>query len=394
MQLEPRTEALDYQFNRLQRIGLLVAGIGLLLCLVGAWLDSRQFFASYLYAYVFWLGIALGSLAWLMIYHLTGGDWGVATRRLLETAGQMSLLMGLLFLPLILGLDDLYHWTHAEAVAEDPLLQHKAPYLNVPFFLVRALIYFAVWIGITWRLNTWSRTQDRPDAPPVLRDRLRRFSGPALAAYGVTITFAAIDWIMSLEPHWYSSIFGLLVASGQVLASLAFLILILSVLAQFQPLADVATARLYGDLGNLLLAATLLAAYLAFMQFLIIWSGNLPEDVTWYLHRLEGGWSWVAILLILLQFAVPFALLLSRRLKRDSRRLTAVAAMLALATLIHFFWMVAPAIHAGEFRLHWLDLVTPLAIGGLWVAAFIWRLRTRPLLVLADVQAQEGGAHG
>ncbi|MDQ3248531.1 MAG: hypothetical protein M3Q45_04910, partial [Chloroflexota bacterium] len=310
--------------------------------------------------------------------------WGVVTRRFFEAGAMTTLLMALLFIPLVFGLHDLYEWTHTEAVAEDPLLQSKAPYLNEPFFLARAAFYFIVWIGIALVLHRWAHVQDRTDLSAADRtranDRQRQFSGPLLALYGLTVTFAAFDWLMSLEPHWFSSIYGLMIAGGQALTALAFGLVVLGWLAERSPLVDVITERHYNDLGSFLLAATLIWMYLAFSQFLIIWSGNLPEEVVWYLARLEGAWVWIAILLVLFHFAVPFALLLSGRIKRNRRWLMQIAVMLLVADLLHLWWLVAPAFHPGDFHLHWLDLAAPVGIGGVWVAVYLWWLRRRPLL--------------
>jgi hypothetical protein len=383
-----RAAAFAQQVSRWQRYALVVGGVGVILCLLGAVLAPQQFFVAYLVGWLFWLGISLGCLAWLMVFHLTGGQWGRVARRLLEAGGLMTILLALLFLPLLLGLDDLFVWTHPDAVAADPLLQHKQPYLNLPFFLARLALYFIVWIGSALLLNQWSRQQERALGPHLER-RLRKFGGFGLAAYGLTITFAAIDWLMSLDPHWFSSIFGLLVASVQVLGALAFIVLALAWLDRFAPFREVITPALYGDYGNLLLTATLLAAYLAFVQYLIIWAGNLPEEVTWYLQRRDTGWGWVALLLPLLQFALPFAALLSGRIKRSRRQLARLAGLLLFATWLHLFWLAAPVFHPERFYLHWLDVVAPLAIGGLWLAGFLWQVRSRPLLILPAVEAQE-----
>jgi hypothetical protein len=262
---------------RVQRVALMAGVVGLVLCIGGLLLDAQRFYAAYLVAFLFWFGISLGSLVWVMIYHLTGGNWGLVTRRLLEASGRLTPLAVLFFLPLLPGLDDLYVWAQPETVQADELLQHKQPYLNPPFFLGRTVVYFAVWALLAWQLHRWSQQQDRSQ-DPALVDRLRRLSGPGLAVYGLTITFAAVDWVMSLDPHWFSSIFGVLVAASEALSALAFAIIVLAWLAAYPPLSTVVTRQHFGDLGNLLLAAVLFWAYIAFAQFVIIWSGNLPEE--------------------------------------------------------------------------------------------------------------------
>jgi hypothetical protein len=305
----------------------------------------------------------------------------------------MTLLMALLFVPFFFGLSDLYTWARPDYVAADPVLQHKQPYLNAPFFTIRAAVYFVIWVSIALLLNHWSRLEDEEGDDAVRARRRRQFSGPALAIYGVTITFSAIDWLMSLEPHWFSSIFGVLVAAGQVVVALSFVIVVLVLLANWEPLTDIVTARLLNDLGNLLLAAVLFWGYIAFIQYMIVWSGNIPEEVVWYLRRLENGWSWVALFLVLFHFALPFAVLLSGRVKRRARLLAAVASVLLVAHLINLFWMVAPVFHTRGFHLHWLDVAVPLAIGGVWIGLFVWRLRQQPLLPLHDPNLQRASAH-
>lgn len=381
--------SLPTQFDHVQRGALLVGGVGLLLCAVGAFFNTAQFFRSYLVAYLFWLGIGLGGVAWLMVFQLTGGRWGEAIRHLLVSSVMLTWLMVVLFVPLLFGLATLYPWVNPELVAQDPLLQHKQPYLNVPFFLLRALAYFVIWSAIVLLVWRWAVQPPSPGTTAeqvAAAEQRRRWSGVALAVYGLTITFAAIDWLMSLEPQWFSSIFGVLVAAGQVLTALAFAIIVLVGLLGQPAWAAVAPPGRINDLGNLLLAAVLFWAYLAFAQYLIIWSGNIPEEATWYLHRLRGGWRWVALFVLLLHFAVPFAVLLSSRVKRQGRLLAGVAATLLVADLVHLFWLVAPTFHADAFYLHWLDLITPLAIGGLWVAVFIWQLR-RTLRLTGELPA-------
>lgn len=379
-------DPLRQQFSILQRRALLVAGGGVLLSLLGAFFNLDQFFRAYLVGFLFWLGISLGCLAWLLVYQLTGGNWGVVIRRFLETSGELAVVMALLFVPLVFGLERLYPWAQPAVVDSDPLLQHKQPYLNVPFFLLRALFYFVVWVLLAALLSRWSRRQPATVAEG---ERRRSISGVGLAAYGLTITFAAIDWLMSLEPHWFSSIFGVLIAAGEVLSALAFAIVTLLLLMRWAPLAQVVTSRHINDLGNLLLAMVLLWSYLAFAQYLIIWSADIPEEVVWYLHRLQGGWRWVAALILLCHFALPFALLLSGRLKQHGRSLLWVAVTLLVMHWIYLHWLVAPAFHAGDFYLHWLDLVVPVTLGAVWVALFLWRVRAAPLLPAEAAQLAE-----
>ncbi len=384
--------ALTAQFDRFQRLALIVGGGGLLLGLIVAFFNVDLVLRAYLVGYLFWLGISLGSIAWLLIYHLTGGAWGVAIRRILEAAIPLTILMAVLLIPLLLGLPRLYVWAQADVVANDTVLQNKQPYLNVTFFIIRAVIYFAIWIGGALLLNRWSREQEAtrdPAAREAIDTRLRQFGGPGVALYGLTMTFAAFDWTMSLEPHWYSSIYGVMIIAGQVLTAMAFTIVVLAWLAPRTALGRVLTQQHFNDLGNFLLGTTLFWMYIAFSQFLIIWSGNLPEEVVWYLARLEGGWQWLAILILLGHFVLPFAILLSARVKRRWERLVWIAALLLVADLLHLYWLVEPAFHAGSFFLNPMVLVLPVAIGALWLYGFLWWLRRRPLLPaqVEDVQA-------
>lgn len=374
---------LTAQFDRFQRLALLVGGGGLLVGIIGAFFSVDLFLRAYLVGYLFWLGISLGSLAWLLIYHLTGGAWGVAIRRILEAAAPLTILMAVLLIPILLGMPRLYVWAQSDVMAVDELLQRKQPYLSAWFFVVRAVIYVAVWIGVALLLNRWSRQQEatvEPTARERINTRLREFGGPGVVAYGLTMTFAAFDWTMSLEPHWYSSIYGVLLIAGQVLTALAFAIIVLAWLTPRTALRQVLTEQHFNDLGNFLLTTTLFWMYIAFSQFLIIWSGNLPEEVVWYLARLAGGWQWVALLILLGHFVLPFSILLAARVKRRWERLVWIAAMLLIADLLHLYWLVEPAFHAGSFFLNPLALVLPVAIGALWLYGFIWWLRRRPLL--------------
>lgn len=378
--------------RRLQQRALLVGIAALALCGLGAIVSPAQFFHSYLMAYMLWLGMALGCLAIAMVHHLSGGAWGVVIRRILEAGTRTLPLMALLFIPLVFGIQSLYVWARPEAVAADEILQDKQIYLNVPFFLTRAAIYFFVWVGVSYFLNRWSLEQDRTAVP--FSRRLQLLSAAGLVLYGLTTTFAAFDWMMSLEPHWFSTIFGVLIMGGQGLSALALVIATAFLLSRRKPFSDVMTTAHFHDLGNLLLAFVMLWAYFAFSQFLIIWSGNLTEEIPWYLHRLQTGWQGIGALLVLFHFAVPFVLLLSRGNKKSAGTLAAVASGLIVMRLVDLFWLIGPEAHSHGFAVHWLDLLAPIGIGGLWIAVFARELDARPLLPLKDPQLEEALAHG
>jgi hypothetical protein len=371
--------------GQIQRRSLIIGVVAGVACAVGAFLDPAQFFRSYLTGYLLWMGISLGCLAILMLQHLSGGAWGFVIRRLLEAATRVFPLLALLFVPLLFGLHQLYPWADAARVAADPLLQHKAPYLNLTGFVARAVFYFAAWCGASYLLSRWSLEQDQ--VPRVaLRERMQGFSAVGLLLYGLTTTFSAIDWVMSLDPHWYSTIYGMLFMAGGAVAGMALVIAMAALLAKHEPLSGILAPGHFHDLGKLLLAFVMIWAYFAFSQFLIIWSGNLPEEITWYHVRLAGGWRMVGLLLLVFHFLLPFLLLLSRDLKRQGRTLALVAAAVLVMRYVDLYWMVAPSFPeaADGLRLHWLDVAVPVAVGGLWMAEFLRQLKSRPLVALND----------
>ena len=371
-----------------QRRLLQLGGIGALTCVGGLLLAPARFFQAYLVAYVLIVSLVLGSLALGMLHQLSGGAWGVVIGRLLGAAARTLPVVTVAFLPILAGMRWLYPWTDAALVASDEVLAAKRPYLNVPFFIARAALCFAVWNVLAYWLTRWAQDQDRSADPRVAR-RMQRLSAGGLVAYGLTISFASFDWMMSLEPHWFSTMFGVLTMAAQGLMALAFAIVGLAWLARRAPLDSVVTPGHFHDLGNLLLAFVMLWAYLAFSQYLIIWSGNLPEEVTWYQSRTQGAWRPVAIALIGLHVVAPCVVLLSRALKRSPERLAAVAAWMVALRCVETFWIVAPAFHPEAIALHWLDLLLPLALGLLWLGWFVRLLRQRPLLPLHDPEIAE-----
>jgi hypothetical protein len=373
----------DHPLHRVGRTALLVAGVGAAACLLGLVVDGEQLVRSYLVAYLYWTGASLGSIALLMINHVTGGAWGVAIRRFLEAMIRLLPVMALLFLPIALGLPQLYEWARPEAVAHDALLQHKHAYLNVPFFLARTAGYFVVWILVERTLVRWSDAQDATtDALPT--ERLELVSRGGLLVMGLTMSFAAIDWMMSLEPHWSSTIYGVIFMGGSVLTAMALAIVLSALAREGTRLPDAISPDQFHDLGKLMLAFTMLWAYFNYSQFLIIWSGNLPEEISWYLARTSGGWKALTISLVAVQFVLPFIILLSRRVKRRPAALAVVAGGMLVARFVDMFWMVSPAFHEGAFAIHWLDLATFLAVGGLFIGLTIRQLVGRSLVPLHD----------
>lgn len=394
--------------ERIRRAALIAGVAGIVLCVLGAFLSPAAFFRAYLYAYLVWLGIPLGAAAILMIHHLTGGRWGAVARRTLEAASRTLPVAALLFLPLLLGIQHLYIWSDPEAAAADEGIAYKRGYLNIPFWIIRAILYFALWYALIFLLNRWSEREGRA-GDPADRARLAAISGPGLVLYVLSMTAASVDWVMSIDPHWYSTIFGLILVVGQALSAFAVAILILAVLSNQHPLSTTLRPGDFHDLGNLFMTAIMLWAYAQFSQFLIVWMGNIAEETPFYVARLAGIWGGLGVLLIILHFALPFLLLLSRATKRTIPAIAAVAAGVLLMRFIDLAWIVIPfANHAplttppdaaagapALAGLHWLDFVTPIAIGGIWTAMFMRELARRPLLPLADprLPAEEGGHH-
>jgi len=297
-------------------------------------------------------------------------------------------VLTLLYVPLLFGLHDLYEWTHHDVVDADPILSGKSLYLNIPFFVIRTAFYFAVWNAIAYFLNRWSLEQDRSPDPRIAR-RMQAISGGGLVAYGLTITFASFDWVMSLDPHWFSTIYGVLFMGGQGLTALAFLVIALAWLSRREPLNTIVVPSHFHDLGNLMLAFVMLWAYFSFSQYLIIYSGNLPEEITWYTRRLFTGWRVIGIALVVFHFALPFLILLSRAVKRNPQLLVKVAIGVIVVRLIDLFWLIAPELHRDGFAVSWLDILLPLSLGSVWLGCFIAQLRGRPLLPLHDPQFYE-----
>ncbi|HEX3086557.1 MAG TPA: hypothetical protein VHP99_18625 [Pyrinomonadaceae bacterium] len=380
------------ELKRLSMSALLVGVVFTLLLVIGAFFDRGQFFHAYLVGFIFWTGITLGSLALLMLQHLTSGQWGLVIRRVLEASTQTLPLMLILFVPIIFGLKQIYPWTNTTFMHETAALQQKARFLNPSFFILRSVLYFAFWSLLAVLLNWLSLEQDRTGQKRI-RKRFQMISGPGLGLLIISITFAAIDWVMSLEPEWMSTIFGLIFVAAWSLSALAFTIVMMSWLSKRAPMDRVAQPRHFHDWGNLLLALVMLWTYFAFSQYLIIWSGNLAEETTWYVARKHGGWGVIAIAIVILQFAFPFLTLLSRAAKKSSERLARLALLILIMRVLDVIWLIEPAFDRDHFHLSWMDIVAPIGMGGLWIAAFAWRLHTRALVPINDPQLEQALEH-
>jgi hypothetical protein len=374
----------------------LVIGVGaLVLCAVGFVINRDQFFRAWLIGYMLWLGVALGSMGLMMIHHLSGGAWGMVVRRVWEASSRTLPLLTILFIPIVLGLANLYPWMHTELMQGDAVLRHKTTYLNRNFFVLRAAVYFIGWNVIAWRMSALSRAQDDGDVSATRS--MQRLSGGGLVFLALSITFVAVDWFMSLNPDFYSTMFGFLFLNYLGLAGLAFTIVMAASLRKTQPMGALLRPSHFADYGKLTLAFVMMWAYFQFSEYLLVYAANLKDEIPYVLTRIDGGWQYLALFLVVFQFAVPFCLLLSRPLKRTPDRLVRLALWLLIVRVIDTFMYVAPEFssaganrwvvageHGSVFFVNWLDVVTPVAIGGLWFWMFYTQLRQRPLLPIGD----------
>jgi hypothetical protein len=384
------------EIARLGSRSLIAGVIGLALMGVGfATGGSHAFWESYLIAYIFLMSITIGALGVLMVQYLSGGAWGLVSRRVLEAATRTLPLMAVLFIPIVIELPVIFHhWATPEAQATEAV-QLKAAYLNPPFFIARAVIYFVIWGTLIFILNKWSQEQDRaePAGPGPADRKFRLVSGPGIVVFILTVTFMSVDWVMSLDPHFYSTIFGVLMLGGQGLTTMAFTIVVLATLVKYQPMSQVMDADKFHDLGKLMFAFLMLWGYFNVSQLIIIWSANLPEEIPFYLERLHGPWYWVSVSLLIGQFALPFMLLLSRSLKRNPNAVRWVAIFILLMRVIDITWLIGPVFRTGS-GLHWLDFACVLGLGGIWMFLFYRNLGGRALVPVRDPYLKEALVHG
>ena len=379
MSAEVQTISENPNLRRWKTICFVVGALGLIACVIGWLIEPTQFFRSYLLTYIFLIGLALGCLGVLMMQFVTGGRWGLILRRPLEAASLTFPLLAILFVPILFGLPNLYMWTNAAVVAADDVLRKKQGYLNAPFFVVRAIVYFIVWISIAYFLNRWARLRQTSDEKAKYEWRLEHLGGWGMFIVAITMSLAVIDWVMSLEPHWYSTIYAVGFIAGELLAAFAFTIIVTLIFPIPPPLAEMVKKDRLRALGNLLLAFVMLWAYCAFSQYLLIWSGNLRDEITWYLPRTAGVWGWIAISLIVAHFFLPFFLLLARDLKQNCKTLLGIALLIFALRYVDVFWLVKPAFAPAGFALSWLDIAAPIGLGGIWLAGFLWLFERQPL---------------
>jgi len=379
--------------DRIRQRALVAGVIGLVICILGLIKSPDRFFQSYLLAFIFVLGLTLGSLGLLMLQHLTGGNWGIMIRRPLESATRNLPLVAVLFVPIFFGMKYLYAaWLNAPASGEGALSEFQRSYLTPNGFRVRAILYFALWGILVFLFNRWSREQDANPEDTAVRRRFKTLAGPGIILYVFVMSFAAIDWAMSLSPHWASTIYGFIFIAGQLISSMSLMIAIVVLLARTGPLSGVLQPRHIHDLGKLLLAFVMLWAYFQFSQLLIIWSGNQPEEITFYYSRLHSQWGVVAVIVVIFHFFVPFFLLLSRDLKRNPRLLPGVAIWLIFMRLVDLYWYTRPQFTPSALPTIW-DLGAALALGGLWFFFFAGQLKQLPVLPVGDPKLAEAIAN-
>jgi hypothetical protein len=385
--------------NRVQTLGWMIGGVALLLALVGAFTSPEKFVRSYLFSYLLILGLTLGSLGLLMLQHLTGGIWGIVIRRPLEAASRNIWLVLVMFVPIVLGMKYLYSgngselgWLNSPKNGEHALTSWQQGYLTTNGYVLRAVIYFAIWFLLVYLFNAWSRQQDTNSEDRALRRRIKQFAGPGIILYVLAMTFAAIDWVMSISPHWASTIYGFIFVAGQAISSMCLMIIVVVLLSRCEPYAGFIRERHLHDLGKLLFAFNMLWAYFAFSQLLIIWSGNQPEEISFYRTRLYGGWGVMAVIVLLCTFALPFLVLLSRDVKRNASLISKVALWMLVFRLVDLYWMTRPEFTSSPLP-DWRDIVVPVALLGLWVGFFALNLKQRPILPLGDPKLAEVLTH-
>lgn len=375
--------SLREQLNKVQLIALIVGLLALGVSAYGAFAERQQFFFSYLFGCLFWLQLSLGCFLVTMMHYLTGGRWGFPTRRFFEAGFMVLPLMLLLFVPIFFGLHQLYPWARPAELAADPVLRGIHPYLRGWAYIARVVFFMGVWIWMAWLLRRWSLEQDATeDAGPTRK--ARALSGPGIVIYCLLATFAHVDWIMSLEKHWYSTMFAVVVVIGQILVALAFSVVMLALFRTQQPLVQVVSKAQFHQLGNLLLAFVMFWTYVSFGELLIIYSGDLPHELDWYLHRIATSWKIVVIALGVFHFFVPFYLLLFRTVKKHVGPIATISTTLFVIHIVSVYWMVMPAFHSDGVRVSWLDFAAPIGIGGLWLTVFLANLKAAPLLLQRD----------
>jgi hypothetical protein len=379
--------------GRAQTPALIVGVLGVIACVIGLMTNAKEFFQSYVPAYIFWFDIAAGGLAVLMLQYVTGGEWGLLIRRPLGAAARTLIVLAILFLPIAFGLGYIYIWSSNEVVAHNPILQQKTWWLTPAAWYIRAAVYFLIWILWAWRLRLLSN-RFYEDRSPFTELSRRKWAAAGLLMIVLTLTLASVDWVMSLEPAWYSSMYGISFLVGAALSGFAFVTLFLTLIAKTKAMQDVIKPSHFRDLGNLMLAFTMLWAYTAFSQFLLVWYGNLKEEVPYYLKRMSGGWGWMAAILIVFHFFLPFFMLLMRDIKDRPETIRIVTIVILLMRFVDIYWLSMPPHHGMHFHFSWMSIAAFAAVGGIWLWAFIQQLKGQTIIPIHETWVDEAIREG
>jgi hypothetical protein len=390
------------ELNRWRTLALGVGGIGLIVWAIGLYFNTEQALRSWLLGFIFWAGIGIGSLGVLLLQYLTGGAWGVVVRRTVEAATRTLPVIMILFLPLAIGITSLYEWTHLPAT--DHIMEHRGWYMTAWGWILRSVVYFALFGVMVYLLNKWSAEQDRATSnedSAALLGKATAFSGPTMVVFCLVVSFAVVDWVMTLDPHFFSTMWGLLFVAGWALSCFCFVVVILAYLSDKAPMNRVIGKRHFHDLGKLMLALVMVWAYFNFSQFLIIWAGNIPEETGWFLTRMKGGWGYIGVILIFFHFAFPFLVLLQQDFKRRAKWLATLAIFILVMRLFDMAYLISPSpridthgLEQGAFVISWLDFVAPIAVGGIWLWWFFGELMKRPLVPAKDPFFEKAIEHG
>lgn len=387
--------------ERYRAISLGIGGIALIAWAVGVYFNTEQALRSWLLGFIFWGGIAIGSIGVLMLQYLTGGAWGVVIRRAAEAATRTLPLVFILWIPLLVGVNSLYKWT--DLPPDDPTVLQRGIFMTPSLWGLRTVFYFAAFGLLVYLLNKWSSRQDGSkdhEQAAEFLGRSTKLSGPSMFIYVVLVTFASVDWVMSLDPHWFSTIYGLLFTAGWGLSAFCFLVVILAMLGENAPMNHVLGRRHFHDIGKLILALVMVWAYFSFSQLLIIYSGNIPEETIWFIERMSTGWFAVGMVLILFHFAFPFLLLLRQDLKRSGKTLALIAIFILFMRLVDMFYYISPnprmngTVLTLSQSFSWLDIAGTVAVGGVWLWYFFGQLMKRPLVPVMDPFLESAVEHG
>ncbi len=361
---------------------LIIGILGLATSVAGLAMHAELFYSAYLTAWLFWLGIGLGGLFLTMLHHLTGSVWSVTLRRITETLAGTLPLLAVLFIPILFSIHHLYEWSHPEAL-HDPILMKKAAWLNPTFFTIRSIIYLAIWSFLAWRLRTISLEQDKGGTDEH-KARLVRVSAPGMIIFALSISFAAFDWMMSLTPHWYSTIYGVYFGMGSIMSMFAFLILTVTWLQAKGALKGVITQEHRHDMGKLFFAFIILWAYMAFSQYFLIWYANIPEETILYRQRWVGSWKAISMVIVFGHFVLPFFTVISRPAKRNVKFMAFICLWMLLMHYVDLTWNIGPTFSPEGFHLSPWHISTMFGIGGMMIFLFLKTLAKHPIVPVGD----------